>query len=212
YLDQSIQIADQPMQPPSKRTSKPRLSQYPPQQLSQFPPQHLSQFPAQHLSQHPPQQLSEHPSQQLSQSSPQHTPMQSQQQQQKHQPYHGIYSSVSANIGESPGRPQPMLPATNLEPLPQFDIPSKNHKGQRIADIEDLIRDHDDDNAEFQSKILDCNGAHEAESYRRRIRKGKQAQEQLRRELRALEEDVSLYDFFLILLRWDIPLTQFHVA
>ena len=105
-----------------------------------------------------------------------------------------------------------MLSATNLESLQQLDIPSKKRKEQRIIDIKNLLADHDEDNAEFQSKILGCNGTREAESYRRRKRDGKHAQEQLRRELRTLEEDVSLYGLFLILVQWYIPLTQLRVA
>ncbi|KAL8865039.1 MAG: hypothetical protein Q9198_009503, partial [Flavoplaca austrocitrina] len=149
------------------------------QQLSQYPPQHLSQCPPQHL----PHYVT------------QHSPIQRQQQ----QPYRGIYSSVSANIEESPGQLQPMLQAASLRPLQQLDNLSKNCKEQRIIDIEDLLADHDEDNADFQSKILYCNGTREAESYRPGIREGKEAQEKLRRELRALEEDVSLYSPFLIL-------------
>ncbi|KAL8878912.1 MAG: hypothetical protein Q9198_003376 [Flavoplaca austrocitrina] len=189
-LDQSIQAAHQPLQPPLKRTSKPRLPRQLLQQLSQYPPQHLSQYSPQHLSQCPPQ----------------HSPMK-RQQQPKQQPYRGIYTSVSANIEERPGQPQPMLPATNLEPLQQLDIPSKNHKEQRITNIKDLLRDHDEDSAEFQSQILGCTGAREAESYHRRMRNSKHAQERFRRELRALEEDVSLYGLFLILARRGILLT-----
>lgn len=138
--------------------------------------------------------------------------MQRQQLQQKQQLYREIYSSVSESSEESPGEPQPMLPAINLEPLQQLDIPSKKRKEQQMTDIKDLLRDHDEDNAEFQSKILDCNGAHEAESYRRRMRREKQAQEKLTRDLCAMEEDVSLHGRFLILVRWGIPLTPSGVT
>ena len=46
-----------------------------------------------------------------------------------------------------------------------------------------------------------CVGMVFAKSYPHRIREGKEAQEKLRRELRELEEDVSLHGLFLILAR-----------
>ncbi|KAL9024705.1 MAG: hypothetical protein Q9180_007832, partial [Flavoplaca navasiana] len=125
-------------------------------------------------------------------STSQYSPMRRQQQQQlqqqqQHQPSHGVHSIVLMNLEAGPGEPQTMLKYSLQGP----EIPRIEAKLQRIKDIKDLLGDYDNDNKDLQLWLQNSDGTGKAQHYLwgRKLQKNENEQEDLTRELRALEED-----------------------